>query len=94
MVSYPQVLYYLWITFYDTESYSDSLWLEDSINSSYKNGVQNDILNLIYKMNHKAEIVAKTTFGDCNPIFVEIIVRQGTGLGPCFEQLVPGRGLS
>ena len=41
-----------------------------------------DILNLIYKMNHKTEIVVKTPFGDCNPIFVENIVRQGTVLGP------------
>ena len=48
----------------------------------YENGVENDILDLIYKMNHKAEIVVKIPFGDCNPIFVENIVRQGTVLGP------------
>ena len=33
-------------------------------------------------MNHKAEIVVKTPFDDCNPIFVENIVRQSTALGP------------
>ena len=44
--------------------------------------MKNDILDLIYKMNHKAEIVVRTPFGDCNPIFVENIVRQGTVLGP------------
>ena len=33
-------------------------------------------------MNHKAEIVVKTPFGDCNPIFVENIASQGTVLGP------------
>ena len=38
----------------------------------YENGVKND----------KVEIVVKTPFGDCNPIFVENIVRQGTVLGP------------
>ena len=72
----------IWITFYDIEKCFDSLWLEDCINSLYENGVKNDILDLIYKMNHKAEIVVKTPFGDCNPIFVENIVRQGTVLGP------------
>ena len=48
----------------------------------YENGVKNDVLDLIYKMNHKTEIVVKTPFGDCNPIFVENIVRQGIVLGP------------
>ena len=48
----------------------------------YENGAENDILDLIYKMNHKAEIVVKTPFGDCNPIFVEDIVRQSNVLGP------------
>ena len=45
----------------------------------YENGVKNDTLDLIYKMNHKAETVVKTPFGDCNPIFVENIVRQVLG---------------
>ena len=72
----------IWITFYDTEKCFDSLWLEDCINSLYENGVKNDILDLIYKMKHKAEIAVKTPFGNCNPIFVENIVRQGTVLGP------------
>ena len=36
-------------------------------------------------MNHKAEIVVTTPFGDCNPIFVENIVRQGTVLGPVLD---------
>ena len=72
----------IWITFYDIEKCFDSLWLEDCINSLYENGVKNDMLDLIYKMNHKAEIVVRTPFGDCNPIFVENIVRQGTVLGP------------
>ena len=72
----------IWITFYDIEKCFDSLWLEDCINSLYGNGVKNDILDLIYKINHKDEIVVKTSFGDCNPIFVENIVRQGTVLGP------------
>ena len=40
------------------------------------------ILFLIYEMNHQAEIIVTTPFGNCNPIFVENIVRQGTVLGP------------
>ena len=62
------------------------MWPGDSITSLYENGVENDILDLIYKLNHKAEIVVKTTFGDCNPIFVENIVRQGTVLGPVLNK--------
>ena len=72
----------IWITFYDIEKCFDSLWLENCINSFYENRVKNDILDSIYKMNHKAEIVVKTPFGDCYPIFAENIVRQGTVLGP------------
>ena len=71
-----------WISFHDIERCFDSLWLDDGINSLYKNGVENDILDLIYKMNHKAMIVVNTPFGDCNPISVENISRQGTVLGP------------
>ena len=33
-------------------------------------------------MNDEADIVVNTPFGDCYPIFVENIVRQGTVLGP------------
>ena len=67
----------IWIAFYDTEKCFDSFWLEDCINSLYENGVKDYILDLIYKMNHKAGIV-----GVCNQIFVENIVRQGTILWP------------
>ena len=55
--------------------------------------LKNDVLDLIYKMNHKAEIVVKMPLGDCNPIFVENIVRQGSWWA-CFEQLFHGQSLS
>ena len=45
-------------------------------------------------MNHKAENVTKTHFGDCNSIFVENVVRQGNVLGPVFGQLFPEQSLS
>ena len=72
----------LWLTFYDTEKCFDSLWLQDCINSLYENGVKDDILDLIYRLNQRAEIVVRTTFGDTDQFVVNNLVRQGTVLGP------------
>ena len=72
----------LWLTFYDIEKCFDSLWLEDCINSLYENGVKDDILDLIYRLNQRAEIVVRTPFGDIDPFVVNNLVRQGTVLGP------------
>ena len=54
----------LWISFYDTEKCFDTMWLEDSINSLWNCGVQNDILYLIYLLNRNADIIVKTPFND------------------------------
>ena len=70
------------MTFYDIEKCFDSLWLEDCINSLYENGVKNDILDLIYRLNQRAEIVVRTPFGGTDPFAVNNLVRQGTVLGP------------
>ena len=72
------------MTFYDIEKCFDSLWLEDCINSLYENGVKDDIFDLIYRLNQRAEIVVRTPFGDTDPFVVNInnLVRQGTVLGP------------
>ena len=72
----------LWLTFYDIEKCFDSLWLEDCINSLYENGVKDDILDLIYRLNQRAEVVVRTPFGDMDPFVVNNLVRQGTVLGP------------
>ena len=72
----------LWLTFYDIEKCFDSLWLEDCINSLYENGVKDDILDLIYRLNQRAEIVVRTPFGDTDSFVVNNLVRQGTVLGP------------
>ena len=69
----------LWLTFYDIEKCFDSL--EDCINSFYENGVKDDILNLLYRLNQRVEIVVRTPFGDTDP-FVANLVRQSTVLGP------------
>ena len=60
----------LWLTFYDIEKCFDSLWLEDCINSLYENGVKVDILDLIYRLNQRAEIVVRTPFGDTDPLLL------------------------
>ena len=65
------------MTFYNTEKCFDSLWLEDCINSLYENGVKDDILDQIYRLKQRAEIVIGTPFGDTDPF-----VLQGTALGP------------
>ena len=60
----------------------DSLWLEDYINSLWKNGVANDILYLVYLMNRRANIVIRTPFGNIRLFTTNSLVKQGTSLGP------------
>ena len=70
------------VTFYDIDKCSDSLWLEDCINSLWENGVQDDTIYLIYLLNAKASVTVNTPFGR-TPVFeLKHIVRQGTVLGP------------
>ena len=71
----------LWLTFYDIEKCFDSLWLEDCINSLWDNGVKDDILSLIYKLNEKANVTIITPFGDTQVLPLENLVKQGTLLG-------------
>ena len=72
----------LWLTFYDTEKFFDSLWLEDCINSLWDNGVKDDTLSLIYNLNVKANITIKTPFGDTQVLSLKDLVKQRTVLGP------------
>ena len=74
------------MTFYDIEKCFISIWLEDCINSLYKNGVKEDILDLIYRLNQRTEIVVRTPFGDTDPFVVNNLVRQGTVLGPILNR--------
>ena len=53
----------LCITFYDIEKCFDSLWLADCLNSLWENGIQNDLLYLIYLLNHRARIQVKSPLG-------------------------------
>ena len=63
------------MTFYDIEKCFDSLWLEDCINSLYENGAKDDILDLLYRLNQRVEIVVRTPFGDTDPFVVNNLVR-------------------
>ena len=49
----------LFLNFYDFRQCFDKLWLEDSVISLYKLGLQNEFLSLIYKTNLEANIVVK-----------------------------------
>ena len=71
----------LWLTFYDTEKCSDSLWLEDCINSLWDLGVKDDILCLIYLMNIKATVTIKHHL-ETQIQFLSNFVKQRTVLGP------------
>ena len=77
----------LWLTFYDIEKCFDSLWLDDCINSLWENGVKDDTLSLIYYLNEKANVVAKTPFGDTDPLSFMNIVKQRTVLGPVLNNV-------
>ena len=58
-------------------------WLEDCINSSWDLDVKDDILCLIYLMN--INITIKTPLGDTDSLFLSNFVKQGTVLGPVFN---------
>ena len=53
----------LCITFYDIEKCFDSLWLADCLNSLWENGIQNDLLYLIYLLNHRDLDPGEITIG-------------------------------
>ena len=72
----------VWFTFYDIEKCCDSLWLEDCLNSLWKNSVQSDIFYLIHLINKRSNITVKIPFGDTYPFLAEEIVKQGTVVGP------------
>ncbi|MCH2405851.1 MAG: reverse transcriptase family protein [Nitrosopumilus sp.] len=72
----------LYITTYDFEQAFDSLWLQDSIMSLMKIGVEMDMLKLIYKLNRHAKFVVKTPCGETDAVEISDIVEQGTLLGP------------
>ena len=72
----------LCVTFYDIEKCFDSLWLCDCLNSLWENGIQNDLLYLIYLLNHRARIQVKSLLGMTDTFTLTDITKQGTIIGP------------
>ena len=73
----------LYLNFYDFRQCFDKLWLEDSIVSLYKLGLDNEFLSLIYKTNLKANIAVKTPLGISESFTKTSIVKQGSVTACC-----------
>ena len=86
----------VFITFYNIEKCSDSLWLQDCISALWDNGIQDDSLYFIYLLSKKASISFSTPLGRTDPFVLENLVKQGTVLGPvlnnCYLDRVPKEG--
>ena len=66
----------LYLNFYDFKQCFDKLWLEDSIISLYKLGLNTEFLALIYKTNKVARIVVKTPHGASKSFTKHSLVKQ------------------
>ena len=56
----------------------DNLWLLESINDLYENGLQNDKLNLLYLLNKDAQIAIRTSSGTTERFDISNTIMQGT----------------
>jgi hypothetical protein len=72
----------LFVTMYDFKQCFDKLWLEDSLISLWKLGINDEMLKLISVLNNKSEAVVKTSLGETEKFYVGARVKQGTVLGP------------
>ena len=68
------------IVFYDVRQCYDSLWVERTLFDLYKNGVQNNFLNLIYEACKSADISIKTPVGNTDIQQIKNIIMQGETL--------------
>ena len=73
----------LYLNFYDFRQCFDKLWLEDSIISLFKLGLNNELLALIYKTNYKARITVKTPLGNSESFTKTSLVKQGSVTASC-----------
>ena len=73
----------LYLNFYDFRQCFDKLWLEDSVISLYKLGLDNEFLSLIYKTNLNASIAVKTPMGISESFTKTAIVKQGSVSACC-----------
>jgi hypothetical protein len=72
----------LFLTLYDFKQCFDNLWLDDSILSMWKLGLETDMLPLIYNMNEESRVTVKTPLGNTNSFTIPKICKQGTVLIP------------
>ena len=73
----------LFLNFYDFRQCFDKLWLEDSIISLYKLGLNNELLASIYETNSSAKITVNTPLGKSQSFTKSAIVKQGSVLASC-----------
>ena len=71
-----------YIMFADLEKCFDKLWLGDSLNDIRRAGMKLKDVDLVRKMNEKAEIVVECPHGLSQPFLANHLVRQGTIYGP------------
>ena len=72
----------VYITCYDFKQCFDSLWMEDTIISLWKVGVNTEYLALLSKLNDTSNICVKTPVGMTDKFIVKKVVKQGTVSGP------------
>ena len=65
------------LVWYDIESCFDGLWGTKTYHDLYLNGVQNNSLNLIHKINQKASISIKTPVGTTEKCEIKDKIMQG-----------------
>ena len=73
----------LYLNFYDFKQCFDKLWLEDSIVSLYKVGLDNELLASIYETNYAATITVNTPLGVSQSFSKTAIVKQGSVMASC-----------
>ena len=68
------------LVFYDIKECYDSLWLEKTLVDLSKNGVKNDLINLLYEKSKSEKIKVKTPVGDSKEMEVEDLIMQGESI--------------
>ena len=72
----------LYLTLYDFRQCFDKVWLEDSLVSLWKIGIDDDMLKLISALNMGSEGTVKTAGGESKSFHLGPNAKQGTVLGP------------
>ena len=60
----------------------DSMWLNETVNDLFENGLKNENLNFIYNLNKNNKVAVVTPFGLTDRVNIDNIVMQGENLAP------------